>query len=188
MTTTNRNTAQSRAPIAAIVAAFLLTALPTVSIADGWELHTTSDAVPGTKEVESGKIAKAIRISEVHLSHASPENKVAVLTNLCIGYILSNDFGQAEKYCDQAVSRSNENTVSYSNRGVLNALQGDFSAAMQDFESAVNSDCLGECSVATNVPADLPRPTARRNLERMESRILAAKDSEDSGQKTAQAD
>ncbi len=188
MTTTNRNTAQPSALIAAIVAAFLLTALPTVSIADDWELHTTSDAVPGTREVESGKIAKAIRISEMHLSHASPANKVAVLTNLCIGYILSKNFDQAEAYCDLAVSRANEKTVSYNNRGVLKALQGDYSAAMQDFESAVNSDCLGECSVTTNVPADLPRPAARRNLKRMESRVFAAKVSEDDEPKTAQAD
>ncbi len=122
------------------------------------------------------------------MSHASPESKVAVLTNLCIGYILSKNLDQAQAYCDQAVSRSNEKTVSYNNRGVLKALQGDYSAAMRDFESAVNADCLGECSVASNVPEDLPRPTARRNLERMESQVLAARDNEDGGQKTAQAD
>ena len=64
-------------------ASLILSALPTDAFADGWELRTTADEVPGTREIESGDIEKAIRISNVQLPRVSPEYKVAVLTNLC---------------------------------------------------------------------------------------------------------
>jgi len=169
-------------------ASLILSALPADAIADGWELRTTTDEVPGTREIESGDIEKAIRVSSVQLSHVSPEYKVAVLTNLCIGYILNKSFEQAREYCDQAVERPNERTVSHNNRGVLNALQGNFSAAMKDFESAVSAGCIGECSTAGGDSNDLPRPMARRNLSRVEGQMLAAEERANDESIAARAD
>ena len=171
-----------------IAASLILSTLPADAFAAGWELRTTTDEVPGTREIESGDIEKAIRISNVQLSHVSPEYKVAVLTNLCIGYILNKSFDQAQAYCDQAVERPNEKTVSHNNRGVLNALQGDFSAAMKDFESAAKAGCIGKCSTAGGDSDDLPRPMARRNLNRAEGQLLAAEERANGESIAARAD
>ena len=157
-------------------ASLILSALPGDAFADGWELRTTADEVPGTREIESGDIEKAIRISNVQLPRVSPQYKVAVLTNLCIGYILNKSFDQAQVYCDQAVERSNEKTVSHNNRGVLNALQGNYSAAMEDFDDAATAGCFGECSTSGSDSDDLPRPMARRNLSKAEGQMLAARE------------
>ena len=162
-----------------ITAAFAFTAIPSVSNADGWELRATLDEVPGTREIESGNIDKAIRISKVRLPHVSPKHKVAVLTNLCIGYIMSKDFDEAEDYCNQAVKRPNEKVVSYNNRGVLKALQGDYDGAMRDFARAAKSGCFGECSDLEKAPKDLPRPIAKRNFRKAEFHAKAAKDAAD---------
>lgn len=176
MTTTVQKLVNSNTWFTIITAAFVFAAAPSVSNADGWELRTTLDEVPGTREIESGNIDKAIRISKVRLPHVSQQRKVAVLTNLCIGYIMSKNFDEAENYCSQAVERPNEQAVSYNNRGVLKALHGDYDGAMQDFASAANSDCFGECSVSENVPKDLPRPIAKRNFGKAELQAKAAKD------------
>ena len=155
----------------AVAAALLLVALPSVSSAEAWELRTAPDTVPGTREIESGQIEKALRISEIQLPHASQFKKVAVLTNLCIGYILSNDFEQAEDFCDQAVARRNDKAVSHNNRGILKMLQGDYSSAMQDFAIAVETGCTGPCSTSEGARQDLPRSVARRNSEKAQTRV-----------------
>ncbi len=155
----------------AIAAALFLAALPSVSSAEAWELRTAPDTVPGTREIESGKIEKAIRISIVQLPHTSPAKKVAVLNNLCIGYILSNEYEQAEDYCDQAVARRSDKAVSHNNRGILRMLQGDHRGALQDFAVAVETGCTGPCSTSEGARQDLPRSVARRNSEKAQTRV-----------------
>lgn len=165
----------------AIAAALLLAAFPSVSNAEAWELRTAPEAVPGTYEIESGEIDKAIRISKVWLPHADRRMKVSVLTNLCMGYILSNELDQAEEYCDRAVERPNNKTVSYNNRGVLKALQGDYERAAQDFANAKSAGCFRNCSESRGVPNDktLPLAVALRNFDRAEYQVKAAKMRED---------
>jgi tetratricopeptide (TPR) repeat protein len=157
----------------------LLASLPSVSNAEAWELRTAPDAVPGTHEIESGKIDKAIRISKVWLPHIARREKVAVLTNLCIGYILSKEFDQAEEYCDRAAERPNARTVSYNNRGVLKALQGDYEGAVQDFANASNAGCADRCSKAGPRDLQQPRAVAMRNFGRAEYHVKAAKTGND---------
>jgi len=188
MTHSTSNHVHSIALPVIIAASIIFSVLPREAAAGGWELRTTADEVPGTREIESGDIEKAIRISKVQLSHASSAHKVAVLTNLCIGYILNKSFDQAQQYCDQAVERPNEKTVSHNNRGVLNALQGDFSAAMQDFDSAAKAGCLGECSVDSSNSDELPRPIARRNLARANNEMLATQAQDNDESVAARAD
>ncbi|MCH8060572.1 MAG: hypothetical protein IIA11_08955 [Proteobacteria bacterium] len=158
-----------------MIAALLLATIPTISNAEAWELRTTPNAVPGTLEIESGKIDKAIRISNVWLSHVVKQKKVAVLNNLCIGYILSKKFDQAEVYCDRAVERRNYKTVSYNNRGVLRALQGDYEGAVQDFADASNAGCVNGCSNAAPKDLQRPRAVAMRNFDRAEYHPKAAR-------------
>jgi len=179
MKTTVQKTINRNNWLTIITAAFVFAAIPSVSGADGWELRTALDEVPGTREIESGNTDKAIRISKVQLSHVSQKQKVAVLTNLCIGYIVNKDFDEAEYYCNQAVERPNEQAVSFNNRGVLNALKGDYDSASRDFASAAKSGCIGECSISENAPRNLPRPIANRNLSKAEFQAKAARDAAD---------
>jgi len=168
MTTTTQKLASTNVLFTTIAASLLIAILPSISAADGWELRTATATVPGTREIESGDINKAIQISMVQLPHTSQRKKVAVLTNLCIGYILTSDFVQAEDYCGQAAAQPYEKSVSHNNRGVLNALQGSIESALQDFQAAANAGCFGECSESDKVPRDLPRPVARRNFSKAE--------------------
>lgn len=174
MTTTIHKAANSQSMTSTFVAALLLATIPAASSAEGWELRTAPDAVPGTAEIESGKIEKAIRISEIQLSHVGQRKKVAVLTNLCIGHILSNQLNLAEEFCDLAVERPNDKAVSYNNRGVLKILKGDHEGAMQDFASASNAGCFNDCSDVNNAPKDVPRSVALRNFSKAKYQARAA--------------
>ena len=188
MNSTIRQTNQVTMLFAVIAASFLTVSMPSTSHADGWELRTVTKEVPGTREIESGNPEKAIRISKVHLAVTEPRLKVAVLTNLCIGHILIKDFEQAELYCDQAVAMPNERTVSYNNLGVLKAMQGDYAAALQSFTIAADAGCLNGCDATTQVPQDLPRPVARRNLDKAETRVAEARDATETDRVAARAE
>ncbi len=188
MNSTIRTTNQLSILIAAIATSFVIAALPSMSRADTWELRTVSEEVPGTREIESGNPEKAIRISKARWSVTAPALKVAVLTNLCIGHILIKDFDQAEQYCDQAAARSIQRAVTHNNRGVLKAIQGDYSAALQDFTIAANVGCFYECDARMRVPQDRPRPVARRNLEKAQTRVAELKDATDADRVAARAE
>jgi hypothetical protein len=176
MTTNTQKLVKTRA--ATLMATLLMTSLASFANAEGWELRTTEQAVPGTAQIESGNVDKAIRISKVRLPHASRQEEAAYLTNLCIGYIMKKDFETAAKYCDEAVNSPTEKTVSFNNRGVLRALQGDFIGAVEDFSNAANAGCVQDCNLSANVPQDLPRPIARRNLGKAEVHAQAVADVE----------
>lgn len=146
----------------------------TVTLADGWELTTVHEEVPGTRYVENGRFAKAIRVSNNLLYRASsrlaPEHQqVAVLTNLCIAHIALYEYEQAEVFCQRAAAEPNNNSVTFNNLGVLFGLRGEHELAAKHFEIAANSECLGKCSQAAGAPESFPRPIARRNLDRAES-------------------
>ncbi len=188
MNSTIRPTNQLCILIAAIATSLVIAAVPSMSRADVWELRTVDEEVPGTREIEAGNPEKAIRISKVRLSVTRGALKVAVLTNLCIGHILIRDFDQAEQYCDQAAARTIERTVTHNNRGVLKAIQGDYSAALQDFTIAADAGCFYGCDANMRAPQDLPRPTARRNLEKAETRVAELKDATDAHRVAARAE
>ncbi len=188
MNSTIRPSKQLSILIVAIAASLVVVALPSMSHAEVWELRTVSKEVPGTREIESGNAEKAIRISKVHLSVTRGALKVAVLTNLCIGHILVKDFNQAEQYCDQAAARTIQRTVTHNNRGVLKALQGDYAAALKDFSIAANVGCFDGCNASIRSPQNLPRPVARRNLEKTETRVAELQDATDADRVAARAE
>ncbi len=188
MNSTIRTTNQLSILIAAIATSFVIAALPSISHAEPWELRTVAKEVQGTREILSGNPEKAIRISKARLSVTHPALRVAVLTNLCIGHILIRDFDQAEQYCDQAAARKFERTVTDNNRGVLKALQGNYAAASQDFSIAANVGCFNGCSASIRGPQNRPRPTARRNLEKAETRVAESKDATDANRVAARTE
>ncbi|MGI9221189.1 MAG: hypothetical protein ACR2QS_09160 [Woeseiaceae bacterium] len=166
----------SNARSAVVFAALLLASTPSIATAEAWELRTTPNAVPGTHEIEAGKIDKAIRLSNAWLPHVAKKERGSVLTNLCIGYTLKKEFDRAEAYCDQAVEQSSNKTVSYNNRGVLKALQGDYEGAVQDFAEASNAGCGDNCSNAAPKYSQHPRAIAMRNFDRGEYQVNAARE------------
>lgn len=188
MNSTIRITNQLSILIAAIATSLVIVTLPSMSRADTWELRTVDEEVPGTREIEAGKPEKAIRISKVSLSRTRPALKVAVLTNLCIGHILIRDLDQAEQYCDLAAARSMERTVTHNNRGVLKALQGDYVAAVQDFSIAANVGCFNGCNATGRAPQNLPRPVARRNLEKAQTIVAKSRDATDADRVAARTE
>jgi len=171
--------------LAVVMAAFVVTALPSITLADNWELRTVDKEVPGTLEIESGEVLRGIQISKYHLTRIRGPKKVAVLTNLCIGYILADDFDKARSFCDQATEGGVEENVTYNNRGVLNALSGDYAAAREDFFIAADVECDFPCNVASNAGEDQPHHVARRNLSLADAKIVAHEPSKAADQYTA---
>lgn len=59
------------------------------------------------------------------------------LTNLCTAYIATGQLEKAIDACDRAIEANGEFVgTAFNSRGVLNALQGDYIAALEDFEKA----------------------------------------------------
>ena len=171
---TAQSLARTNTRFIGMLATVLLSAIPSISNADTWELRTTPIAVPGTAEIESGKIDKAVRLSIAWLPHVTDRKEVAVLSNLCIAHILKKEFERAEDYCEQAVTTGDDEVVSYNNRGILRAMQGDFDGAAEDFTVATEKGCNDGCSEV--VFKDLKRPgaVAMRNRGRAEMLAQAA--------------
>ena len=182
----NRETNYLSILLTAIVATIVVATLPSISHADAWELRTVDKEVPGTREIESGRIEKGIQISKFYLTRIPSPYKVALLTNLCIGYILMDNFAKAEHYCDRAVARKFERAVTHNNRGVLQALQGNVAAAQSEFSTAAEIGCDAPCSTNVKASGVFPRQVARRNLQLAESRLLASQKTNDTEQVASQ--
>ena len=135
---------------------------PGPAAADTWELRTVDLEVPGTREIENGEIDKGLEISHIWATRVSGRREVAVMTNLCIGYIVKQDFSKAEEFCRQAAEHELEKTVTHNNRGVLRALQSKFEQAEADFQMAADTDCAESC--ADDATGSFPDHVARRNL------------------------
>ncbi len=185
MIATNRISLHLPTCLAVVLTLLLTIAPPAMSRAEAWELRTVDNEVPGTREIESGDVEKGIRISKVYLTRIPAPQRVAVLTNLCIGYILLKDFAQARNFCDQAAERKLERPVTFNNRGVLNALTGDDLAARRDFAIAAGVDCEPACDKTRKASRDFPRHVAQRNLEASDAKILAAERATDTDRYTA---
>lgn len=174
MNTSHRNIAKYSPLILALGVLIVGTTVPSISLGEGWELRTALKEVPGTREIESGDLKKGIQISKTFLKRVNRKDKVAVLNNLCIGAILIKDFDQAKHYCDLAVESPSDSVLSHNNRGVLEALNGNYLLAQQDFTTAWNTSCIKPCNLADSATLNRSYNVARRNLARIESQILAS--------------
>jgi len=160
-----------RALFTLITISVLLTALiSTAANAESWELRTAAHEVKGTRDIESGRLDKGIRILEANYGTTPYRHKVAVLTNLCLAYTIKRDYDTAMNYCNRAVARRFGVLEAHNNRGVLQALLGNYAAAIADFEKA---GCQGECSNRLAVTGNQRMDVAKRNLNRAQSHHVA---------------
>jgi tetratricopeptide (TPR) repeat protein len=159
-------TAKYSSSIIAIIALFTV-GLTTAS-AESWELRTAAEEVNGTRDLEAGNLDKSIRVLERSYRSTPYDSKGAVLTNLCVAHTLKRDFETAMDYCNRAAERGNGSREAFNNRGVLNALLGNYTGAVSDFKKA---GCLNEC------PSDLANQgndrmdVAQRNLDRAQTEL-----------------
>lgn len=138
-----------------------LTAGPQAIAAETFEMRAHPADIHGVHDLESGKIDRAIKRLRASLLKAgySKGRRAPALIDLCVAYTMKRDLESATKYCDEAVDNGWNKTLARNNRGVLNAIKGDYMAAHVDFETAVR---------------DNPRWTvAQNNLDRSEYRIAA---------------
>jgi Flp pilus assembly protein TadD len=180
MTTFIRNNTALGALTTTAAAVLIGTFSPLAAQADGWELTTVDEEVPGTRKIESGQIQEGIRLSEESLKWPGHDQRVAELSNLCIGYILSNQLDKAEPYCNRALENSSpesaHSVVSRNNLGVLQAIRGDYGSAQVNFKSAWDTGCRRRCENAEVTKLNDTHHVALRNLQRMESQQLAGRD------------
>ena len=146
-----------------IIAVLSAPLVSTPASAESWELRTAAEEVQGTRAIEAGQLDKGIRILEANYSATAYRSKGAVLTNLCLAYTLKRDFETAMDFCNRAVAGGYNDREAHNNRGVLQAMLGNYTAAVSDFAKA---GCLRECPKDLAVTGNKRMDVAKRNLHR----------------------
>jgi hypothetical protein len=128
----------SRKPFMAVAAVITLAAcLNPAYAAQNLQLRTADREVYGTREIESGDYAAGIKKLELALERTvTRPGRAAILTNLCVAYVATQDLQSAGTYCQLAVDNGYDLDLAYNNRGVMNYIAGDVEAGIQDFELA----------------------------------------------------
>lgn len=118
-------------------------------VSDGIELITEKGSV-GSAEILAGDYDKAVHTIKTALILNGRHEKAV---NLCVAYIMKNDFSTAEPHCRSAVILSRKvdsqqlesqqtrmASASWNNLGVLLALQGDLDTAHNYMQKAARLD------------------------------------------------
>lgn len=104
--------------------------------ASAYEVHILKGDGSESKNLEKGRYEVAIERLERRVMHDSPNLDIH-LTNLCTAYVVTRQFDKAAETCNRAIDVQGEFVgTAYNSRGVLNALSGDYVAALADFEAA----------------------------------------------------
>jgi len=104
--------------------------------AAAYEVHILSGEGSESKALDKGKYELAIKRLERRTAQQNPHIDIQ-LTNLCTAYVATNRLEKARDVCDRAVEAEGDFVgTAYNSRGVLNALKGDYIAAMVDFDNA----------------------------------------------------
>lgn len=107
---------------------------------------------PGGPEVLAGDYAAAIAAASARAASTDSIANLVAATNLCVAYTMKASLDAASTACDRAVQLATAvDTVgirgvrvmaatsrALSNRGVLRALKGDWTGAVQDFRRAAD--------------------------------------------------
>ena len=114
-------------------------ALLAISISSAaYEVHVLTGQGSESKAMDNGKYELAIKRLELRVKNDSPTIDVQ-LTNLCTAYVVTSQLEKAEDVCERAVEAKGDFVgTAYNSRGVLKALQGDYIAAMADFDRSSN--------------------------------------------------
>lgn len=117
-----------------LLGACLLLASPLASGA--YEVHILTGAGSEYERLNNGDYGAAIERLERSLHQLSAQ-EIVNLTNLCTAYVATGQLEKATPVCDQAVAAGGDYVgVAHNSRGALNALKGDYVAALADFENA----------------------------------------------------
>jgi len=112
----------------------LILAIPLTSMA--YEVNILTGAGSESKAMDKGNYELAIERLEQRLQHGTGDGD-SQLTNLCSAYVATGQYDKATPVCDRAVeAKGNFVGAAYNSRGVINALKGDFVAALVDFDRA----------------------------------------------------
>ncbi len=104
--------------------------------AAAYEVHVLSGQGAEHKAMDRGDYTAAIERLERRVERETRFSDVQ-FTNLCTAYVVTRQFEKAGPACDRAVEAKGDYVgTAYNSRGVLRALQGDYVAAMSDFEKA----------------------------------------------------
>jgi tetratricopeptide (TPR) repeat protein len=164
MTETIQQKLNTRCRALALSVAALLLTQNVFGQGDGaFEMLTRSHDMPSigfaVRDIEQGNYAKAIETLQARLGgNRQPHSiRAPVLIDLCVSYTVTRQLDEAEKYCDEAIDTGWYSAEAYNNRGAFNIAAGNYEAAVQDFQSALDA---GGSSVV-----------ASENLQRAEARI-----------------
>jgi len=121
----------------------------------------------GAEDIEAGNYARGVerlaaRVGVETLSHSV---RAPLMIDLCAGYTMLEDFESAQAYCDQAVESGWYSGLALNNRGALHVAKGDYESAIRDFNAAI--DARGADRIA------------RRNLDRIEAKVAALREPND---------
>lgn len=154
------NLRKSRTTRARLFAGLALTLSAATANADEdpkFTMTVFEDVAQGS-EIIAGRYGKAI---DAMAAKTSKNDVIRTETNLCVAYIKAGDVERAERSCDAAVAAIkarkyfNEYALSFesghkarkrylaialSNRSVVNAVKGDYTAAQKDLDAALELD------------------------------------------------
>ena len=108
-------------------------ALPTVAIAEPYQLQLAVVEVPGVEDYAAGNLDAAIELLESREKIADDHYVGLELATLCAFYILKHNLDAARETCAAAVE-FDQAGYAYINRGVLRAQLGDTVGALEDFD------------------------------------------------------
>ncbi len=104
--------------------------------AAAYEVHVLTGQGSESKAMDKGRYDVAIKRLELRVKQDSRYVDIQ-LTNLCTAYVATSQLDKAAETCDRAVDANGDYVgTAYNSRGVLKALQGDYIAAMEDFDRA----------------------------------------------------
>jgi hypothetical protein len=152
--------------LAGTVALFFFLTSP-VATGESWELRPAEGGVPGSAEIEAGRVDDAIQILTSKLDAGVTSIDLTILDNLCVSHALKLEYDVAMRYCNAAMGNSSGRARALNNRGVLRAVMGDRRGAMLDFRRA---SCLRDCERDDFCNEDSLHATVLRNLARLKNR------------------
>jgi tetratricopeptide (TPR) repeat protein len=103
------------------------------SFADEFPFMVLLENVPGTAEIEGGKMQAGIKMLQDQLRQVEQEKSGDIWSTLCAAYIVTASLNQAERACNKAVE-IDPTYHAMNNLGVFHVHKGALSKAREDFE------------------------------------------------------
>lgn len=126
---------------------FSSTAIAADADGEGWltqpfEVMVHKSDVYGARDIESGNYAKGIErlLARLGNENQAYSKRTPILIDLCVGYTMLEDYAEATKYCDDAVSAGWYAGLALNNRGALKIAMGEYESAIDDFSAALREN------------------------------------------------